>query len=46
MIELLGLLALIVGTNYALEIFGDWIATREKRKTEEYVKELRRKAHD
>ena len=45
MIEIAGLLALIVGTNYALDIFGDWTATREKRKTEEYIKELRRKAH-
>jgi len=46
MIELLELLALLVGTNYALDIFGDWIETREKRKTDEYIKELRRKAHD
>ena len=46
MIELVGLLALIVGTNCALEIFGEWIAIREKRKTDEHIKELRRQAHD
>ena len=46
MIEIAGLLALIVATNHVLELFGDWIETREKRKTDEYIKELRRQAHD